>query len=178
MQQYETRQPTQEQLAELQRDNPAEYARVIAEQVQRQQQMQALQQEQANVRQATLAQEEAKLTTVIPEWNDTDVRTRESQMVMNSLQQYGFNPAEIEVLSSDSRGVALLRKAALYDQLQAAKPLAKKRVRKAPKMMKSGTPKTPKQNNSDVRAKALTKLGKTGRLEDAVAALNAMQNGA
>ena len=173
MKQYEQQQPTQEQLQQLQKDDPAEYARVIAEQVQRQQQYQALQQEQANLRQVNLQNEEAKIKQLIPEWNDADVRARESQAVMASLEQYGFNPAEIEVLSSDSRGVALLRKAALYDQIQAAKPLAKKKVRKAPRMVKSGTPKSPKQSNNDARVKAMARLSKTGSIKDAVAALMA-----
>jgi hypothetical protein len=68
----------------------------------------------------------------------------------------------------DSRLVDVLRRAYLYDQLQQEKPVARKKVAKAPKMVKGGKPKTSQDVASEKKRKAFDRLKKTGSKDAAV----------
>lgn len=161
---------TPEQMAKLAEEDPVEFTKQQGLQLQRQQQLQAVQQEQANLKALRLQQEEQRLPEVIPEWTDPEVRRKDTEAITGFIQKSGFNAAEVETLTSDARALGILRKAALFDQMQAQKPLAKKKVRKAPKMTKPGAPR-PNQSRTDRRKKQLDRLAKTGSDDDALAAL-------
>ena len=85
-------------------------------------------------------------------------------------KRFGFNDQEIAA-TSDSRVDDLLRRAYLYDELQAKKPSVTKKVKKAPKMIKAGKPKGKVNVSDQNRKKAFDKLAKSGRKEDAISYL-------
>ena len=61
-----------------------------------------------------------------------------------------------------------MRKAYLYDNLQSQKPMAKKKVKTAPKMVKSGQPKLKGDSATERKRKAFDKLKKTNSRDAAV----------
>ena len=103
----------------------------------------------------------------IPEWRDEDTAMREKQAIITHAQRMGFSEQELAT-ASDSRAIEVLRKAYLYDELMANKPAAQKKVKKAPKVVKSGTPKSKKQVNANRSKQALERLTKTGSKDAAV----------
>ena len=90
-----------------------------------------------------LVEQQERLLERIPEWRDEDTAMREKQAIITHAQRMGFGEQELAT-ASDSRAIEVLRKAYLYDELMANKPAAQKKVKKAPKVVKSGTPKSKK----------------------------------
>jgi hypothetical protein len=142
-----------DQLAKVQQE------RVRAQQEQQQQMMQAHKQK--------LAEEQNRLLERIPEWRDEEVATREKQAVIGYAQRLGYTEQELAV-ASDSRAIEALRKAYLYDELMAKRPEAQKKVKKAPKTVKAGTPTSKKQIASGRKKQAFDRLAKTGSKDAAV----------
>jgi hypothetical protein len=129
--------------------------------------MQVLQQEQMQLIQQRVSEEKSKLVERIPEWRDEEVATREKAGLINFAQRVGFTSDELSQVV-DSRLVDVLRRAYLYDQLQQEKPVARKKVAKAPKMVKGGKPKTSQDVASEKKRKAFDRLKKTGSKDAAV----------
>ena len=121
----------------------------------------------AQQHQAYLAEQQTQLLERIPEWRDESIAEQEKQAVISYAQRIGYSPEELAT-ASDSRAIEVLRKAHLYDELMSKKPEAQKKVRKAPKAVKSGTPKTKKQINANRGKQALERLNKTGSKDAAV----------
>ena len=159
--------PTQEYWDKLYEEDPLEFVKQREAQRDREKAMQVVQQEQAQLIQQHVASEQTKLVERIPEWKDTDVATREKAGLINFAQRVGFTNEELSQVV-DSRLVDVLRRAYLYDQLQQEKPVAKKKVAKAPKMVKGGKPKTSRDVASEKKRKAFDRLKKTGSKEAAV----------
>jgi len=171
--------PTQEYWDKLYADNPMEFVRQRELHRERKDALQNVKAEQervhqesvqqANVaRQQYLANENEKLLEALPEWKDPEVANAEKQAIITYAQRnLGFSDEEVANIS-DSRGVLALRKAYLYDQLMAKKPEAQKKVRKAPKVTRSGKPATKAQANAKRGQKALERLNKTGSKDAAV----------
>jgi len=159
--------PTQEYWDKLYEEDPLEFVKQREAQRDREKAMQVVQQEQAQLIQQHVASEQAKLVERIPEWKDTDVATREKAGLINFAQRVGFTNEELSQVV-DSRLVDVLRRAYLYDQLQQEKPVAKKKVAKAPKMVKGGKPKTSRDVASEKKRKAFDRLKKTGSKDAAV----------
>ena len=166
--------PTQEFWDELYTSDPLEYTRqrdlardrkeaveqVQAEQVRVQQEQMAQTQVAAQKR---LAEEQERLTELIPEWIDQTLAQTEKSAVVTYAQRHGYTPDELQNVS-DSRAVMMIRKAMLYDELMDGKPAAQKKTRKAPKMTKSGQPKSNRQSNQRRKQKALANVSnKKGR---------------
>jgi len=104
-----------------------------------------IQQEQTRMHQQQKVREEARLLERIPEWKDPAVRAAETQQLVEHAQSVGYTTQEITT-SLDSRMVGLVRdshmlKKMLADQAS-KKPLAAKKIKAAPKMVKSGQPKS------------------------------------
>ena len=170
LQQFQSGNMTEQQWQQLYEDDPMAYMKAKEDVRAQQEKMQALQQEQMVLAEKQLQSEQAKLLERIPQWKDADVATKERNAIVTYANRFGFTDNEIAA-TNDSRVVDLLRRAYLYDALQSRKPTATKKVKKAPKMIKSGTPK-PKVNVSDQNRKsAFDKLNKSGRKEDAIAYL-------
>ena len=104
----------------------------------------------------------------IPEWKDNKVAEMDKRNIVTFAKRYGFNEQELNN-ATDHRAILMLRKAMLYDELESKKPLVKKKVKKAPKMTKSGkkitTTKTLQKGKVD---KAFNKLKSTGSMDSAV----------
>ena len=167
LQQFQSGNMTEQQWQQLYEDDPMAYMKAKEDVRAQQEKMQALQQEQMVLAERQLQSEQAKLLERIPQWKDAEVATKERNAIVTYAKRFGFTDNEIAA-TNDSRVVDLLRRAYLYDALQSRKPAATKKVKKAPKMIKSGTPK-PKVNVSDQNRKsAFDKLNKSGRKEDAL----------
>ena len=159
--------PTQEYWDKLYEEDPLEFVKQRENQRDREKAMQVLQQEQAQLIQQRVAEEKSKLVERIPEWRDDEVATREKAGLINFAQRVGFSSDELSQVV-DSRLVDVLRRAYLYDLLQQEKPAARKKVAKAPKMVKGGKPKTSQDVASEKKRKAFDRLKKTGSKDAAV----------
>lgn len=150
---------------EAYRDRKEATEKVKAEQarLQQEQQQELMQQHQAN-----LAQQQEKLLEALPEWKDPEVAQKEKSEIISYAQRVlGFSEQEVSNIA-DARGVLAIRKAYLYDELMAKKPAAQKKVKKAPKVTKSGKPTTKAQANAKRSKQALERLNKTGSKDAAV----------
>lgn len=159
--------PTQEYWDKLYEEDPLEFVKQREAQRDREKAMQVVQQEQMQLIQQRVAEEKSKLVERIPEWRDDEVATREKAGLINFAQRVGFTSDELSQVV-DSRLVDVLRRAYLYDQLQQEKPVARKKVAKAPKMVKGGKPKTSQDVASEKKRKAFDRLKKTGSKDAAV----------
>lgn len=140
-----------ERIQHLQRVS-AERQRIAEQQTQHQRQQ--LQQR--------LAEEQQRLIDRIPEWRDARKVQAEQPAIHRTLRDAGFSDEEIATVY-DSRSVVIARKAALYDQLMAAKPAVQQRVEQAPRMVKPGA-----AAPAPDKRKALTQqLRRSGSVEDA-----------
>ena len=152
------------QVIAQQREQYEQAAKVQQEQMRVQQEKQ---QEMVQAHQQHLAQEQQRLLERIPEWRDEEVATREKQQVIQYAQRIGFTEQELQT-ASDSRAIETLRKAYLYDELMAKKPAAQKKVRKAPKVTKSGKPTPKSEMTAKRKSQAFDRLKKSGSKEAAV----------
>jgi hypothetical protein len=170
--------PTKEYWDKLYQEDPLEWTRqrdayrerkenVVKVQAEQNRIAQEQQQQMMQAHQERLVQEQQRMLERIPEWNDEEVATREKQAVINYAQRIGFSPQELEA-ASDSRAIEALRKAYLYDELMSKRPEAAKKVKKAPKAVKAGSPKSNKERASNRNKQAFERLNKTGSKEDAV----------
>ena len=111
-------------------------------------------------------QEAQKLTQSLPEFSDK----AKGEQIRNDIRSYGkkvgFTDEELSQVY-DSRHVLVLHKAAQYDKLMAGKAGVKKKVAKAPKMVKGGA--KVKQNATDRTKKQMQRLQQTGSARDAAA---------
>jgi len=151
----------------LYENDPIEYIRQRDNERDNQAKMQAVQQEQLRLKQEKLVKEQAKLLEKIPEWKDQEVEQREKTALVQYARENGWTDAELAE-AADSRYIELMRKAYLYDSLQSGKPIAKKKVKTAPKMVKSGQPKSKADSATDRKRKAFDNLRKKGSKEAAV----------
>ena len=86
----------------------------------------------------------------------------------NTLSEYGFNDQEIGSLA-DHRFLMVLRDAMEYKNLK-SKPVTSKKVTTAPKVVKSGTPKTEDSRRAAVKQK-IGRLRRSGKINDAQSAI-------
>jgi len=107
-----------------------------------------------------LQNEQVALLERIPEWTDDNVAKEEKSAVITYAQRAGFTEQEL-AQASDSRAIAIMRKAMLFDELQNATPKAKAKTKAAPKMVKSGRPKSKAEKSSRRRADKLNRISKT-----------------
>jgi hypothetical protein len=148
----------------------------MAEKVERDKQLQAVQMERQRVQQEqaahqqTLLQkhiqgEQAKLIEAIPEFKD-DVK---AEVVRRDIRNYaksiGFTDQELSQVY-DSRAVLALYKAAQYDKLMANKGAATKKVATAPKTIRPGTS-NPQSSENEAVKKERARLRQSGNKKDA-----------
>jgi len=105
--------------------------------------------------------ESKKLLDVIPEWSDRKLANAEKKLITKFGLNSGYSQQELD-RTFDSRAVSIMRKGALWDQLQEKKHGIKPVRRQSMKPgSKSGDPGRIKQG------KAAERLKKSGRVEDA-----------
>ena len=163
-------------LASLKSEDPIAYAVAMAEKMERDKQLQAVQmerqrvqQEQQSHQQAQLQKhiqaEQAKLVEAIPEFKD-DVK---AEVIRRDIRNYakaqGFTDQELSQVY-DSRAVLALYKAAQYDKLMANKGVTSKKVANAPKTIRPGTS-NPQSSENETVKKDRAALRQSGNKKDA-----------
>ena len=150
---------------ELVRENQAKHAAIQSEQ---QRLAEISRAEQAQSMQAFLAQEQDKLMEVLPEWKDPAKAKAEKALLIEFGQKAGFQPDELKNIF-DHRVVNVLRKAALYEQMMSKRGNIKPVTNNGPRPAKPGAAGRVSTTSESVRAKQ--RLAKTGRVQDAVSAI-------
>jgi hypothetical protein len=167
-----------EDLATLKETDPIGYAVKVAEQAEREKQLNAVRAEQQRLAQqqqaeqserlkAHLAAEAQKLSEAIPEMSDPVKGQAIRTDIRNYAQKLGFSEQELAQVY-DSRAVTALYKAMQYDKLVSNKGEATKKVSQAPKMLKPGTS-TPEARQTQEAKQLRGRLKKSGRAKDAAA---------
>ena len=170
-------QPQQEEnLDYLKETDPIGYSVKVAEMVQREKQLAAVQAERYRINQQqeqdrqmqmqhVVAEEMQKLSASIPEFADP----AKGETIRNDIRTYGkqlgFSDNELAAVY-DSRAVLTLYKAMQYDKLVASKPAITKKVNEAPKAIKSGVSK-PRDSNAEEIRKLKARAKATGSVRDA-----------
>jgi hypothetical protein len=170
-------QPQQEEnLDYLKETDPIGYSVKVAEMVQREKQLSAVQaeryrinQQQEQDRQAQMqslvAEEMQKLSASLPEFADP----AKGEAIRNDIRTYGkqmgFSENELAAVY-DSRAVLTLYKAMQYDKLVASKPAINKKVSEAPRAIKPGVSKSRDSNTEEIK-KLKAKARSSGSLRDA-----------
>lgn len=169
----------------LARDNPSEYVALKAEfdadihkiNIAKAEHARLAQQEQQNqtlARKQWLAEQEKQLVKLIPEWSkDMEKAKAELKSVRSYLVSVGV-PKEQASQLADAVSVATARKAMLWDAAQKNRAESAKAIKDVPPVQKPGA-----KNLGSAGSKAqsfndnLGRLKKTGRIEDAAAAMRA-----
>jgi len=170
-------QPQQEENLEyLKETDPIGYSVKVAEMVQRDKQLSAVQAERSRIyqqqeqdRQAQMqhvvAEEMQKLSAYIPEFTDPAKGESIRNDIRAFAKQVGFSDNELASVY-DSRAVLTLYKAMQYDKLVASKPAITKKVNEAPKAIKSGVSK-PRDSNAEETRKLKARARASGSIRDA-----------
>lgn len=140
--------------------------RVRAEAGQRWQMMKdQMDQQDAMVRQQSLAKEMDLLNTAIPSW-DKDMEKSLTEYLIGA----GYSPERLSMIDNHL-DLVMAHKAMMYDKAQAESEVVAKKVKKAPKIQKPGTRKTVSKN--DLRS-LKARVKKSGDVNDAAAAIEQM----
>ena len=111
----------------------------------------------------------------IPEYNDPNKADQFKINMRNSLRGYGFNDQEIGQLA-DHRFLMVAKDAMGYKNLKDKKPIVQKKVANAPKVVSSGVAKPSISSGREQIRNKINRLGKTGHIKDAQAAIMDMIN--
>jgi hypothetical protein len=165
-----------EDLESLKESDPIGYAMKVAESVQRDKQLAAVQAEKQRIAekqqaerqtqlQQYLAEQQARLQQAIPEYADPQKGEEVRRDIRSYAQNVGFTEGELNQVY-DSRAVQVLWEAAQYRKLMSNKPEVAKRVAEAPKTLKPGTGKV-SNPESDAAKHERNRLRKSGKARDA-----------
>jgi len=163
----------------LRATDPGEYSAQLADFQARQQQLNStaqraeqeratLQSKHAEQERAFTAQERERLPTLIPEWKDQAVASKEQREILEWGQKAGFELGQLNNITSAAAVVAM-RKAMLYDRLQSSKAAVEGKVRAAPKLVKAGQAPQVSREQNNVRTLKQNIRNSGGKM-DAVAA--------
>jgi hypothetical protein len=153
-------------------ENPAEWAQMrqtqehfnavlYALRSNRQQLEQAHQAEDQSKRAQAVQQAQEELTKHIPNWGPE----LDQALAKMATSEYGFRPDELAqgtVSIADARVMRLAHDAYQWRQLQAQKPIATKKVAEAPKVLKPGAKRDPKEGLRRRSAELMEQVRKTG----------------
>ena len=138
----------------------AQFQNQMREQQVQQLKMQEDAEQQANLKKYIASQRD-KLGELIPEWSDEKVADSERKLIVEYGKGIGFTDQELEQ-AYDSRAVATMRKAMLYDQLTQKRGTLKPSHRSS---LKAGSQSI---NPSSTKSrKASARLKKSGSVDDA-----------
>ena len=151
----------------LYESDPLEYVRQRDTERDAQAKQQTVLAEQQRLQQLRLVEEQKKLLELVPEWKDPEVEAKEKAAIVTYARSRGFTDAELGA-ATDSRIIDMMRKAHLYETLQSQKPIAKKKVKTAPKMVKSGQPKNKGDSATERKRKAFDRLSKSNSRDAAI----------
>ena len=108
---------------------------------------------------------------LLPEWRDPEVLNRERNGIVETARAAGFSDQEVYNDLVDARYLPIFRKAWMYDMTVAKQGEAKTKARKAPKLIKKKPPVPQASEKQRAQKDAIARLSKTGKRNDAVAAL-------
>jgi len=123
--------------------------------------------------QSYLSEQATALPKKIPEWKDSKVAKAESEQIRTWMESVGFSPEEIGSVA-DARHVSILRKAMLYDKGGNKAAVKDKKVIPLTKSLKPGTKSSKPSIQSAAAQSAIKRLGQTGHVDDAAAAISAL----
>jgi hypothetical protein len=150
---------------EVMRERQEKFAAIQSEQ---QRLAQVSQYEQQRAMEAQLASQQEALLAALPEWKDPKKAKAEKALVVESAKAAGFTDEDLKSVY-DHRLVLLLRKAALFDQMVSKRQGIKPVVNNGPRPAKPGAAGRVSTTTESTRAKQ--RLAKTGRIDDAVSAI-------
>lgn len=113
-------------------------------------------------------QETAKMIEALPDWAEPDKQRELSTQLRDYALGEGYIDEELNQLV-DHRSLLVLRKAMLYDQMQKT-DLKSKKVKNAPKLVRSSTRADKKTSSAKRRNTTLKRLEESGHINDAAAA--------
>ena len=165
-----------ENLEELKETDPIGYAVKVAEQNQREKQLQIVNAERQRIAQmqqaervqhlsSHVAQEAEKLAQAIPEFKDPEKGETVRKEIRTFAKSIGWTDQELASVY-DSRAVLTLYQAMQYQKLMSKQPQVKKRVAEAPKMLKAGVS-TQREAGQEQVKKVKQQLKRSGRIADA-----------
>ena len=168
----------EEDIEHLKETDPIGYAVKVAEQTQKEKQLQAVRAEQAKIatqqqlEQAQslrnhLAAESGKIAAVIPEYADKEKGAKVRQDIREYAKSIGWTDQELGSVY-DSRAVLSLYEGMQYRKLMSNKPAVNKKVSEAPKMVKPGTTKAQASEREQIK-RDKARLRETGNVRDAAA---------
>ena len=138
--------------------------------VQSQQLAQENQQKQQQEHQETLNREYGLMLEQNPDWSDEAAFKQGQADIQSYLSTKGFSEGEINQLV-DHRIVSILRDAIKAKETVSKVELAKKKVKKLPKVVKSGAKQTRKEANAKSSNEKVNRFKKSGSQDDLAAAL-------
>lgn len=156
---------------EMAEDNPAEFVRQMALREARQKKLdeakakveearKELLSEQQKQQEAYISKEVELLFEAIPEWRDDKVRQAKQIELLNAAKaKYGFSDADLRFI--DHRNWLLLQDALLGSDVKSKKPAIEKKVKKAPKILKSQGAKSKSQVKTEKVQSRMQNLRKT-----------------
>jgi len=168
--------------AALKKENPAEYASLRADYDIDRERLQTVQAERKRTEDELSERRETEFRSFAerqyetllekrPEWKDEKVRTKDMQAIAEYATTVGYTADEVAGIY-DHRAYLLLDKALRYDALMERVNAAKNGGgRPKPKPAAPSGRTTPPGSGSERERTALGRLSKSGRMEDAVAAL-------
>lgn len=174
--------PAEPDWPKIQDENPTDFPIIWAQWQQHKERLVALRQEReradfnvsadkVNQFNKTVAAERERLYEVIPAWRDTVKRDTDMKELREYAKEVGYSDEDIAMVA-DHRAILLLRKSMLLDRQEKAKPKIKKRIEEI-KKASPGAAQNKGRIVSDT-AKALTRLAKSGSVEDAGLAFGTM----
>lgn len=119
-----------------------------------------------------LKAESQKLLDAIPEWKDEAKAKSGKQELRDYLSSMGFSNEDINSLT-DHRSIRIIRNAMLYERASNKATIVQKKVSTLPKVMKPGN-QQPKDANREKVNESMGRLRKSGKLDDAAAAIERM----
>ena len=164
--------------AAYERLDAKEYTRLVQDWNARKDNLQKVQIEQARVSKeqakesesmmrAHLAQQSELMLEKLPQWRDEKVRLNERDELITYAKSIGYSDDEI-ANAADHRAIVALYHSWQLSKLNASKPEAKRRVRKAPKMAKAGVPRSKNEVASRRKAKLADRHASEGSISSAV----------
>ena len=154
----------------LYEDDPSEAARLEHKMRKRAENLGRIQEEtkanQAHEFQKYLQDQQHKVSSLVPEFNDPDKASKLKSDMRKYLSGLGYGDQEINSVY-DARQVLLIRDAMAYDALKKSNAKVTKKVANAPKVVKSGIAKNKTDASAKARRDKLNRLKKTGAAKDA-----------
>jgi hypothetical protein len=148
-------------------------AQLQAVQAEQQRMQQIATQKQEQMQQSYLEQQRHILPDIIPEWRDKKVAATEATQIRDFLLGEGFSEQDVSGMSNATL-VKLARKAMLYDRGETRANEVKAKPKKPrTKTLKSGS-RASQPKRTSAAQEAQNRARKTGRVNDAAAAIKAL----